>query len=90
MNSTVFSQPLAKHLGFDPIWYGLFMLLTIDMGGLTPPFGLLLYVMLGIAPKGTTLFQVAGAAVPFLLCDVILILLLVVLPGIALFLPGLM
>ena len=42
--------PLAKHMGFDPIWYGLFMLLTIEMGGLTPPFGLSLYVMLGIAP----------------------------------------
>jgi tripartite ATP-independent transporter DctM subunit len=82
--------PMAQHLGFDPIWYGLFMLLTIDMGGLTPPFGLLLYVMLGIAPKGTTLFQVAGAAMPFLACDVLLIAILVVFPGIALFLPSLM
>jgi tripartite ATP-independent transporter DctM subunit len=82
--------PMAQHLGFDQIWYGLFMLLTIDMGGLTPPFGLLLYVMLGIAPKGTTLFQVAGAALPFLLCDVILIVLLVIFPSIALFLPNLM
>ena len=82
--------PLAVHLGFDQIWYGLFMLLTIDMGGLTPPFGLLLYVMLGIAPKGTTLFQVAGAALPFLLCDILLIVILVAFPQIALFLPSLM
>ena len=82
--------PLAKHLGFDQIWYGLFMLLTIDMGGLTPPFGLLLYVMLGIAPKGTSLFEVAGSAMPFFLCDVILIVLLVIFPSIALFLPSLM
>ncbi|HEY7662393.1 MAG TPA: TRAP transporter large permease [Xanthobacteraceae bacterium] len=82
--------PIAQHLGFDKIWYGLFLLLTIDMGGLTPPFGLLLYVMLGIAPKGTTLFEVAGAAFPFLVCDVILIVLLVIAPGIALFLPSLM
>jgi tripartite ATP-independent transporter DctM subunit len=82
--------PLAQHLGFDPIWYGLFMLLTIDMGGSTPPFGLLLYVMLGIAPKGTTLFEVARAAFPFLLCDVILIVILVIFPAIALFLPSLM
>lgn len=82
--------PLAHHLGFDLIWFGLFMLLTIDMGGLTPPFGLLLYVMLGIAPKGTSLFEVAGAAMPFLLCDVILIVLLVAFPAIALFLPSFM
>jgi tripartite ATP-independent transporter DctM subunit len=82
--------PLAEHLGFDPIWFGLFLLLTIDMGGSTPPFGLLLYVMLGIAPKGTTLFQVAKAAMPYLLCDVILLLLLVAFPEIALLLPHLM
>ena len=82
--------PLATHVGFDPIWYGLFMLLTIDMGGLTPPFGLILYVMLGIAPPGTSLLQVARAAMPFLVCDVILIVVLVVFPKIALFLPGLM
>jgi tripartite ATP-independent transporter DctM subunit len=82
--------PLAQHLGFDLIWFGLFLLLTIDMGGLTPPFGLLLYVMLGIAPKGTTLFEVAGAAFPFLVCDIILIVLLVLFPAIALFLPSLM
>jgi tripartite ATP-independent transporter DctM subunit len=82
--------PLAKHMGYDPIWYGLFMLLTIEMGGLTPPFGLSLYVMLGIAPPGTTLPRVAKAAFPYLVCDVILILILVAFPGIALFLPRLM
>jgi tripartite ATP-independent transporter DctM subunit len=82
--------PLAHHLGFDPIWFGLFMLLTIDMGGSTPPFGLLLYVMLGISPPGTSLFEVAGAALPFLFCDCVLIVLLVLFPKIALFLPGLM
>jgi tripartite ATP-independent transporter DctM subunit len=82
--------PLAEHLGFDPIWFGLFLLLTIDMGGSTPPFGLLLYVMLGIAPEGTTLFQVAKAAMPYLLCDVVLLLLMIVFPEIALFLPHLM
>ena len=82
--------PLALHLGFDPIWFGLFLLLTIDMGGSTPPFGLLLYVMLGIAPEGTTLLDVAGAAFPFLICDVILLVLLVLFPDIALFLPHLM
>jgi tripartite ATP-independent transporter DctM subunit len=82
--------PLAQHLGFDLIWFGLFVLMTIEMSGTTPPFGLLLYVMLGIAPKGTTLFQVANAAFPFLVCDAILIVILVIFPGVALFLPSLM
>ena len=82
--------PLAQHLGFDPIWFGLFVLMTIEMSGTTPPFGLLLYVMLGIAPKGTTLFQVASAAFPFLICDAVLVVILVLFPAVALFLPSLM
>ncbi len=82
--------PLAQQLGFDLVWYGLFVLITIEMAGTTPPFGLLLYVMLGVAPKGTTLFQVAGAAFPFLICDAILILILVWFPNLALWLPSLM
>ncbi len=82
--------PLAQTLGFDLIWFGLFVLITLEMAGTTPPFGLLLYVMLGVAPRGTTLFQVASAAFPFLICDTILILVLVKYPKLALFLPGLM
>jgi len=82
--------PLAQHLGFDLIWFGLFVLMTIEMSGTTPPFGLLLYVMLGIAPKGTTLFQVANAAFPFLICDAILVVILVIFPALALWLPSLM
>ena len=82
--------PLAHAMGFDLIWYGLFVLITIEMAGTTPPFGLLLYVMLGVAPKGTTLIQVAKAAFPFLICDTILILILVAAPGLALWLPSLM
>ena len=82
--------PLAQQLGFDLVWFGLFVLITIEMAGTTPPFGLLLYVMMGVAPKGTTLFQVAKAAFPFLICDSILILILVAWPGVALWLPSYM
>ncbi len=82
--------PLAQQLGFDLIWFGLFVLMTFEMAGTTPPFGLLLYVMLGVAPRGTTMFQVASAAFPFLICDAILILIMVLYPGIALWLPSLM
>jgi TRAP-type C4-dicarboxylate transport system permease large subunit len=46
--------------------------------------------MLGVAPKGTSLFQVASAAFPFLICDSVLILILVAYPDLALFLPNLM
>jgi len=82
--------PLAQQLEFDLIWFGLFVLMTFEMAGTTPPFGLLLYVMLGVAPKGTTLFQVASAAFPYLICDAILIVILIFWPGLALWLPSLM
>jgi TRAP-type C4-dicarboxylate transport system permease large subunit len=82
--------PLAELIGFDLIWFGLFVLMTFEMAGTTPPFGLLLYVMLGVAPKGTSLYQVAAAAFPFLVCDAILILILIGFPGLALYLPSLM
>ncbi len=82
--------PPAETMGFDLIWYGLFVLITLEMAGTTPPFGLLLYVMLGVAPRGTSLMQVASAAFPFLICDTLLLLILIAFPDLALFLPDLM
>ena len=82
--------PIVSYLKIDLVWFGLFMLLALEMSQTTPPFGLLLYIMLGVAPKGTTLFQVARAAFPFLVCDAILVALLIMFPAIALYLPGLM
>lgn len=83
-------MPIVLALKVDPVWFGLFVLLALEMSQTTPPFGLLLYIMLGVAPKGTTLYQVAAAAAPFLLCDAILVALLLAFPGIALYLPSLM
>lgn len=82
--------PLIATVGVNPIWFGIFMLLALEMSQTTPPFGLLLYIMLGVAPKGTTLFQVASAALPFLICDAILVGLLIAFPNLALYLPGMM
>src|SRR5439155_1477625 len=45
--------PLAKTLGFDLTWFGLIMLLALEIGYTTPPFGLLLFVMKGVSPPGT-------------------------------------
>ena len=83
-------MPLVGVMKIDPIWFGLFVLLVLEMSQTTPPFGLLLYIMLGVAPKGTTLFQVSAAAFPFLVCDAILLALLLLFPALALYLPSLM
>lgn len=82
--------PLAIKLGYDPIWFGVIVLLALEMSLMTPPFGLLLYVMLGVAPPGTKISHVVRAAIPYLICDAILVALLIIFPMIALYLPGLM
>lgn len=82
--------PLAQSLGFDLVWFGIMMLLAFEMSVTTPPFGLLLFVMVGVAPKGTTMGQVIGSALPFLGCDLLLLACLIAFPQIALYLPSLM
>jgi tripartite ATP-independent transporter DctM subunit len=81
--------PLAGSLGYDLIWFSLIVLMSLEMSATTPPFGLLLFIMMGMV-RGTTLFEVAAAALPFLVCDFILIVILVIVPGVALYLPSLM
>ena len=81
--------PLAQSLGFDLIWFGIVVLLSLEISGVTPPFGLGLFVMLGVAPKGTTLGDVSKAVMPFVGCDLICFVLLTLFPTIALFLPNL-
>ena len=81
--------PIAIQLGYDPVWFSLIVLMALEMSATTPPFGLLLFIMMGMV-KGTTLGQVALAAAPFLLCDLILVVILLIVPDLALFLPSLM
>ncbi|WP_137701591.1 TRAP transporter large permease [Marimonas lutisalis] len=81
--------PLANTLGFDPIWFGLIMLLSLEISFTTPPFGLLLFVMKGVAPQGTTMRQIYTSAFPFIGCSLLLVVLLVVFPQLALWLPSL-
>lgn len=81
--------PLAQSLGFDLIWFGLIMLLALEISFTTPPFGLLLFVMKGVAPPGTTMREIYMSAFPFMGCSLLLVVLLVIFPQLALWLPGL-
>jgi tripartite ATP-independent transporter DctM subunit len=81
--------PLAKALGFDLTWFGLIMLLALEIGYTTPPFGLLLFVMKGVAPPGTTMLDVYKAAAPFIACSLLLIVLILAFPPLATWLPQL-
>jgi len=80
--------PLAATLGFDPIWFGLIILLALEISFTTPPFGLLLFVMKGVAPKDTTMREIYLSAFPSMGCSMLLVALLILFPQIALWLPG--
>jgi tripartite ATP-independent transporter DctM subunit len=80
--------PLAASLGFDPIWFGLIMLLALEISFTTPPFGLLLFVMKGVAPPDTTMRDIYMSALPFIFCSLLLVALMILFPPIVLWLPG--
>lgn len=83
-------MPIAQLYHFDPVWFGLMLLLAYEVGFATPPFGLLLYIVLGVAPAGTSLRTVAMSAAPYVGLTLFLIFLIAMVPQLALFLPGLM
>ena len=72
--------PVVEQLGFDPIWFAVLYLIAIETGSTSPPFGAGLFVMKGVAPKGTTMNEIYRAAVPFLVCDVLAILIVLFFP----------
>ncbi|HSU64555.1 MAG TPA: TRAP transporter large permease subunit [Burkholderiales bacterium] len=80
--------PLAKSLGFDLTWFGLIMLLSLEVGYTTPPFGLLLFVMKGVSPPGTTMRDIYLAGMPFIACVLLLIGLIIIFPPLATWLPA--
>lgn len=83
-------MPIIRGLGFDPVWYGLIYLINLDVSFMTPPFGMTLFIMKGVAPAGTSMMQIYRAAVPFILIDLIAIGTIMVFPQIALVLPDLL
>ena len=84
-----FFVPLAQATGIDLLWLGVLILISMEISFLTPPFGLLLFVMQGVAPKGTTITQIYRAALPFLALELVVLVLIVGFPGLATWLPSL-
>jgi tripartite ATP-independent transporter DctM subunit len=81
--------PIAQTLGFDPIWFGVVIVLITEMGVITPPVGVNVYVVYGIA-KDVPLEVIFKGVMPMLLALLVCNLILLFFPQIALFLPGLM
>jgi TRAP-type mannitol/chloroaromatic compound transport system permease large subunit len=83
-------MPIVKALGFDPVWFGLLVLINMQIGMTTPPFGLCLFVMKGVAPKGITMMDIYKSMIPFILIDFSAMLVIMFFPAIALILPSYM
>ncbi|MBL7034882.1 MAG: TRAP transporter large permease subunit [SAR324 cluster bacterium] len=83
------SSSLQAMYNIDVIWLMVLMLIAMEISLLTPPFGLLLYVMKGVAPNDVTLGQVVLSALPFIVIELAILILLIVFPDIATWLPRL-
>ncbi|AVO45001.1 TRAP transporter large permease [Phreatobacter cathodiphilus] len=78
--------PIVKMAGFDPIWFGVFIVLVVEMAQITPPVGFNLFVIQGIT--GDSLSYLAKVTLPYLLIMIIFTMTLVVFPQIVMFLPN--
>ena len=78
--------PLVVQAGFDPIWFGIFLVLMVELGQVTPPVGFNLFVLQGLTRH--SIGRVAVAAVPFFLLMCIGVVIITIWPEIALWLPG--
>jgi tripartite ATP-independent transporter DctM subunit len=84
-----FFMPLAVTQGIDVLWLMVLMLIVMEISLLTPPFGLLLFVMKGVAPFKTSLIEIYAAAAPFVLIELMVLVLLIAFPAMSVWLPRL-
>jgi TRAP-type C4-dicarboxylate transport system permease large subunit len=81
--------PLIVSLGFDPVWYGVLVVTIVEIGLISPPVGMNLFVLSTLLPQvqTTTVFR---GVLPFIGADIVRLALLILFPSIALWLPSLM
>ena len=82
--------PFIESLGLDSVWFATIVLLNIEMAMVSPPFGLCLFVMKGVTSEKTKMMDIYLAVLPFLLCDLVVMVLIIVFPTVALWLPSLL
>lgn len=79
--------PLVVSLGYDPVWFGIFLVLMMELSLITPPVGMNLYVVQGIRGKGSVIDVIRGS-MPFVLIMLLMTALIIFFPDIVLWLPG--
>ncbi len=82
-----FLFPLVTGLGYDAVWFGIIMVIWLEMGFITPPVGINLFVIQGVA-KGGTMKEIALGATPYVIIMILFVVVLFLFPGLALWLPS--
>jgi TRAP-type mannitol/chloroaromatic compound transport system permease large subunit len=90
MITTPIYVPIIQALGFDPLWYGILFILNMQMAYLTPPFGFVLFYMKGVVPPHISMGDIYRSVWPFVLLQALGLILVMLFPKIALWLPSLM
>ena len=83
-------MPLIPIYGFDPVWLGVLYAVNTQTGYLTPPFGAMLFMMKGIAPKEVTMTDIYQSITPFVLTQLVCLALCIVFPAVVTWLPTLL
>lgn len=81
--------PLIETLGYDPLWFGIVMVLNLEIAVVTPPVGLNLYALRGVCPE-LSVEEIIRSALPFVAVQFLVLMLFVFFPSLSLWLPGLM
>ncbi len=83
-----FFMPLVQFYGWDPLWWGVLYLICMQLGLLTPPFGMLLFTMRSVAPASIPTTEIFAAVTPYVIMGLLMIGLVWVFPPIATWLPA--
>jgi C4-dicarboxylate transporter DctM subunit len=81
--------PVVLHLGFDPIWFGVVVVILIQIGLITPPIGLNVFIVKGVA-RDISIGEIFQGVTPFTIAMIVCTVILIAVPQISLFLPGMM
>lgn len=80
--------PIVDSFGFDPIWFGILFVIMMEVGYMTPPFGFNLFYLKGVAPPEVTMGDIYASVVPYVLVTLLGVLLIILFPEIALYIPS--
>jgi C4-dicarboxylate transporter DctM subunit len=81
------THPVMMKLGFDPVWFGVFVVLLVEIGAVTPPVGVNCFVVQATSENRVTLEQVFSGLIPYVLAGFLMLFLLCLFPQLALYLP---